>query len=64
MLCMQISNVNWRRREYVRPVDAVLTKVLGSNNANTTAGKGTEVPGALQSQVATEKKYVPPSLAL
>jgi len=45
-------------------VDTVLTKVLGSNNASTTAGEGTEVPGAPQSQVATKKEYIPPSLAL
>ncbi len=45
-------------------VNAVLTKVLSSNNASTMAGEGTEVPGAPQSQVATKKEYIPPSLAL
>lgn len=42
-------------------VDAVLTKVLGSDNASTTAG---EAPGAPQPQVTTKKEYIPPSLAL
>ncbi len=42
-------------------VDAVLTKVLGSDNATTTAGEGTKAPGA---QLATKKEYIPPSLAL
>jgi len=45
-------------------VDAVLIKVLGSDNASTTAGEGTKAPGAPQSQVATKKEYIPPSLAL
>ena len=45
-------------------VDAVLTKVLGSDNASTTAGEGTKTPGAPQPQVATKKEYIPPSLAL
>jgi len=45
-------------------VDAVLNKVLGSGNASTTAGEGTEAPGAPQPQVATKKEYLPPSLAL
>jgi CLIP-associating protein 1/2 len=45
-------------------VDAVLTKVLGSDNAGTAAGEGSEAPGAPQSQVATKKEYIPPSLAL
>lgn len=45
-------------------VDAVLTKVLGSDNASTTAGEGTKAPGASQPQVATKKEYIPPSLAL
>jgi CLIP-associating protein 1/2 len=45
-------------------VDAVLTKVLGSDNASTAPGEGTEAPGAPQSQVATKKEYIPPSLAL
>lgn len=41
-------------------VDAVLTKVLGSDNATTTAGEGTKAPGAPQ----PKKEYIPPSLAL
>ncbi|KAH9999414.1 clasp N terminal-domain-containing protein [Russula vinacea] len=45
-------------------VDTVLTKVLGSDNASTAAGEGTEAPGTSQSQVATKKEYIPPSLAL
>ena len=45
-------------------VDAVLTKVLGSDNPSRTAGEGAEAPGAPQPQVATKKEYIPPSLAL
>jgi CLIP-associating protein 1/2 len=45
-------------------VDAVLNKVLGSDHAGTVAGDGSEVPGASQSQTATKKEYIPPSLAL
>jgi len=45
-------------------VDAVLTKVLGSDNASTTTGEGAEATGAPQPQVATKKEYIPPSLAL
>ena len=45
-------------------VDAVLSKVLGSDNSSAATGGGTEAPGASQSQAATKKEYVPPSLAL
>jgi CLIP-associating protein 1/2 len=44
-------------------VDTVLTKVLRSDNASTTAGKVSEASGVPQSQVAA-KEYIPPSLAL
>ena len=44
-------------------VDAVLTKVLGSDNSSASAatGESTEALGASQS---TKKEYIPPSLAL
>ena len=45
-------------------VDAVLTKVLGSDNSSAATGGGAEAPGTSQSQAATKKEYVPPSLAL
>ena len=45
-------------------VDAVLTKVLGSDNASTIAGEGTKAPSAPQPQAGTRKEYIPPSLAL
>lgn len=45
-------------------VDAVLAKVLGSDNASTTAGEGAETADASQPQAATKKEYIPPSLAL
>ena len=44
-------------------VDALLTKVLGSDNASTATGESTEALDALPSQVAA-KEYIPPSLAL
>ena len=45
-------------------VDAVLTKVLGSDNASTIASEGTKGPSAPQPQVGSKKEYIPPSLAL
>ena len=45
-------------------VDAVLIKVLGSDNVTTTTGEGTEGPRAPQSKVVAKKEYIPPSLAL
>ena len=45
-------------------VDAVLLKVLGSDNTSTTAGGGADAADASQSQAATKKEYIPPSLAL
>ena len=45
-------------------VDAVLVKVLGSDNASATAGEGVDAADAPQSQAATKKEYIPPSLAL
>jgi CLIP-associating protein 1/2 len=45
-------------------VDNVLTKVLGSDNASTVAGDGSEAPNATQSQFMAKKEYIPPSLAL
>jgi CLIP-associating protein 1/2 len=45
-------------------VDAVLLKVLGSDNTSTTAGGGADAADAPQSQAATKKEYIPPSLAL
>jgi CLIP-associating protein 1/2 len=45
-------------------VDAVLAKVLGSDNASTTAGEGAETADSSQPQAATKKEYIPPSLAL
>lgn len=45
-------------------VDSVLAKVLGSDNAGTTAGEGIEAADVPPSQMTAKKEYIPPSLAL
>ncbi|KAI9510431.1 clasp N terminal-domain-containing protein [Russula earlei] len=45
-------------------VDAVLTRVLGSDNASTAIGESTEAPDVPQPQMVAKKEYIPPSLAL